>query len=153
MYNFIAKWTGTNNSTAWPRKRWIRVVWASTDPYSIAYIMEPVAVELAPWLHIGLSSQPLTPAKRWQNFEIWSRGTSCSNRCLWYHYQIALGLRRNRNQKLWCTKTKIDKIPIVDCRIQHTWQSKMLSKWCKQCTQNLWFFQSKCPTSHCNYFF
>ena len=29
------------------------------------------------------SSQPLTPAKRWQNFEIWSRGTSCSNRCLW----------------------------------------------------------------------
>ena len=32
---------------------------------------------------LGLSSQPLTPAKRWQNFEIWSRGTSCSNRCLW----------------------------------------------------------------------
>ena len=32
---------------------------------------------------LGLSSQTLTPAKRWQNFEIWSRGTSCSNRCLW----------------------------------------------------------------------
>ena len=100
---------------------------------------------------LGLSSQPLTPAKRWQNFEIWSRGTSCSNRCLW-----SLS-NSTRFRKEFVIKSfdvpKIDKIPIVDCRIQHTWQSKMLSKWCKQCTQNLWFFQSKCPTSHCDYFF
>ena len=78
--------------TAWPRKRWIRVVWA----------YRPILHCITYWVWVH-SHWLLRNADKILKYEAEAPPVATD---VCDHYQIALGLRRIRNQKLWCTKNR-----------------------------------------------
>ena len=78
--------------TTWPRKRWIRVVWA--------YRLILHCITYWVWVH---SHWLLRNADKILKYEA-EAPLVATDVC--DHYRMALGLRRIRNQKLWCTKNR-----------------------------------------------
>ena len=78
--------------TVWPRKRWIRVVWAYRPIlHCITYCV---------WVHSHWLLRNTDKILKYKAEAPLVATDVCD------HYQIALGLRRIRNQKLWCTKNR-----------------------------------------------